>query len=351
MPGQAGDYKAFERIAEGAIKRRPRGRFALCLAAALALLPGCAWIVDHRVVARSDDFVVVTAGDRDDLKSLAAAFLGDATKGWLIAEFNGIERVKAGQEVVIPLRQTNRAGIHGDGFLKVPILAYHDFVVPGRKCSHVAVATEAFEAQLAYLKERGYKVLTFKDLAAFIEGRSPVPSKSVILTVDDGFRSAYEIAYPLLKKYGFPATLFIYSDFIGAPAALSWAQMKEMVASGLIDVQPHSKTHSDLTKIEEGESEAAYRRRIAREVKYSSDVITRHLGLPVHTFSYPFGAENDTVMDIVKKAGFEFAVTVTRGGNPSFSHPLVLRRTQIYCRDDLKTFARRLDTFERIAGR
>ncbi len=329
--------------------RRPDLR-ALCLAAVLALASGCA-AFDQRVVAKSDDFLVVAAGDKDDLSSLAAAFLGDETKGWLIAEHNGITRVKAGQEVIIPLRQTNRAAIYRKGFVKVPILTYHHFTPVGQKCRRVTVAAEAFEAQLAYLKKKGYRVITFKDLAAFLEGRSAVPKRSVILTIDDGFRSAYQIAYPLLKKYGFPATIFLYSDFVGAPAGLTWAQMKEMTASGLIDIQPHSKTHSDLTKFKDGESKAAYRKRIAREISYSAEVIERRLGLTAHTFSYPYGAENDAVVDIVENAGFKFAVTVTRGGNPSFSHPLVLRRSQIYCRDGLEAFAKRLDTFEQITGK
>ena len=139
--------------------RRPDLR-AICLAAVLALLPGCVSVFDQRVVAKSDDFLVVAAGDRDDLGSLAAAFLGDETKGWLIAEFNGIKRVKAGQEIVIPLRQTNRAAIYGDGFVKVPILTYHHFTPPGRKCRQVAVSAKAFEAQLAYLKKGVVDLLT-----------------------------------------------------------------------------------------------------------------------------------------------------------------------------------------------
>ena len=323
-----------------------------CLAAALFLASGCAPpAVEQGVIARSSDYLVVVADKDDSLGSLAATYLGDRKKAWQIGEFNGIARVKAGDEIVIPLRQTNRAGLYRNGFIKVPILVYHHFSPRGRKCSKVTVTAEAFEAQLAYLKRHGYSVITFRDLAAFLEGRAPVPRKSVILTIDDGFRSTYEIAYPLLKRYGFPATVFLYSDFAGAPAALTWAQMKEMIASGLIDIQPHSKTHADLTKFKEGESEAAYRKRVAHEVTYSAQIIRKRLKLPVHTFSYPYGAENDAVIEIMKEAGFKFAVTVTRGGNPAFSHPLVLRRSQIYCRDGLEDFVKRLDTYEQISAR
>ena len=127
--------------------------------------------------------------------------------------------------------------------------------------------------------------------------------------------------------------------------------MREMVGSGLIDIQPHSKTHSDLSRRQDGESDAAYRKRLNREVTHPARLIKKNLKLPIHTFAYPYGAENDAVVEAVKDADYRLAVTVTRGGNPSFAHPYVLRRTQIYCSDDLETFAKRLDIFERMAVR
>ena len=69
----------------------------------------------------------------------------------------------------------------------------------------------------------------------------------MVITIDDGYRSTYEVAFPVLKRHSFPATVFLYSDFVGAGDALTWAQMKEMTQSGLIDIQPHSKSHANLT--------------------------------------------------------------------------------------------------------
>lgn len=319
----------------------------LMLIAVLSLAWSCAPVLDGRVISRSKDFIVVVAGPRDSLASLAADFLGSKSKAWVIADFNGIDRVAAGQEVVIPLQPFNRAGIYPNGYRKVPILTYHHFSPPGRNCTQLAVTAESFAEQLAYLRDNGFSVIGFRELAGFLEGRNQIPRRSVILTIDDGYRSTYEVAYPILKKFGYRATLFVYTDFVGAPAGLTWIQMKEMVGSGLIDIQPHSKTHVDLTKRLENETQAAYKKRVTNEISFSTRVIKKHLGVPIHTFSYPYGAENDTVVEAVKAQGFKLGTTVTRGGNPSFAHPFVLRRSQVYCSDSLKVFAKRLDHFEK----
>ena len=329
-------------------RRRPDARLGW-LALAAGLLWGCA--VPANVIARSDDFVVVSAGSGDSLRSLAARFLGDPDKTWLIAEFNGIDAVTAGSEVVIPLRLTNPAGVSPDGYRKVAILAYHRFVRDQRSCDRLAVTARVFEQHLTYLKKNGFTVIGFSDLADFIEGKAPLPRKAVTLTMDDGYKSAYQIAYPMLRKFGFKATIFIYTDFIGAPAALSWAQMKEMVASGLIDVQPHSKSHSDLTLQGEDESDAAYGERIVKEVSYPSREIRKRLGIPVHTFAFPYGAENDRAIAAVEAAGYRLAATITRGGNPVFAHPYALRRSQIYCDTDLRKIAKRLDVYQKTTAR
>ena len=250
---------------------------------------------------------------------------------------------------MIPLKPISPAGMFNGGFQKIPILTYHRFTPGKSDCGRLAVSEDAFVAQMAYLRDRGFRVIDFKDLADFMAGNVSLPRRSVILSIDDGYKSVYEIAFPVLKRFDYPATVFVYSDFVGAGAALNWKQMREMVDSGLIDIQPHSKTHADLTLRLEGESEKAYRKRLALEFRHPAELIERNLGLPIHTFSYPYGAENEIVIEAAEKAGYTLGATVTRGGNPTFAHPLVLRRTQIYCGDSLKTFARRLQTFEKIS--
>jgi peptidoglycan/xylan/chitin deacetylase (PgdA/CDA1 family) len=194
---------------------------------------------------------------------LAQRYLGDRAKRWWIAEFNAIDEVRSGQTVVIPLKAANPSGVYANGYLTVPVLCYHRF---GSKPSQLAVTPAAFEAQMDYLAKNGYQVIPLSRLIGFLERGEPVPRKSVVLTIDDGYRSTYEIAFPILRKHGFPATVFLYGDFVGAPDALTWPQMKEMEASGLVSIQPHSKTHANLTLRLPGETDAKYRERMRSEI-------------------------------------------------------------------------------------
>jgi peptidoglycan/xylan/chitin deacetylase (PgdA/CDA1 family) len=135
---------------------------------------------------------------------------------------------------------------------------------------------------MQYLAKNGYHVLPMSRIEEFLAGRAPLPRKSVIITIDDGYRSTFDVAFPILRQHGFPATVFLYSDFVGAPDALTWAQMKEMTASGLIDVEPHSKTHANLTLRLADESDAR-RERVRREVDTPIALIKDRLSLPSST--------------------------------------------------------------------
>jgi peptidoglycan/xylan/chitin deacetylase (PgdA/CDA1 family) len=300
------------------------------------------------LLAQDDDFAIVVAQRGDDIGSLAARYLGDAKKGWWIAEFNGSETLTPGEAIVIPRRLGNPSGVRWNGVQTVPILCYHRFAQQRRK---LVVAKADFEQQMEYLARNGYRVITMKELVAFLEGKEALPKKSVVVTIDDGYRSTYEIAFPVLKKYGFPATVYLYSDFVGAGDALTWPQMQEMAASGLIDIQPHSKTHSNLTLRQPGESAADYRDRIRREVDVPSAVINDRLGRLPYSYAFPYGDVNDAVVEQLQKTGVRLGMTVTPGGNPSYAYPYMLKRTMIFGNEDLDAFKAKLVTFTRLSSR
>lgn len=300
------------------------------------------------LIARDDDFAIVTVAAGDDLAKLAQRYLGSAEEAWRIAEFNGIDRARRGETIVIPLRTHNAVGVYANGFQTVPILCYHRF---GPKSSKLTVTKAAFEAQMEYLAQNGYHVVPLEKIRAFLDAKEPLPRKTVAITIDDGYRSTYEIAYPVLRKYNFPATVFLYSDFVGASDALTWAQMKEMLGSGLIEIQPHSKTHANLTQRQPGESDAAYRDRIRREVETPINVIKDRLEVPSRTFAYPYGDVNDTVITELGRVGVPVGFTVTPGGNGFFAYPYMLRRSMIFGDQDLDAFKAKLATFSRIGSR
>lgn len=296
---------------------------------------------DGPLLARDSEFAVVVVQPGEDLARLAERWLGDRNRRTLIAEFNHVDEVRAGQTVAIPLKNRNPFGITAAGMPAITILCYHRF---GPRPSNLTVTPAAFEAQMAYLASNGYTVVALDRLPAILDGREPMPRKAVAITIDDGYRSTYEVAYPVLRKYKFPATVFLYTDFVGAGDALTWTQMKEMTASGLIDLQPHSKTHSNLTVRQNGEPENRYRDRIRREVEGPVDVIRSQLGVPSVSYAFPYGDVNDVVVGELRAKGVKMGVTVTPGGNAFYAPPYMLRRTMVFGGDDMDAFRAKLIT-------
>lgn len=303
------------------------------------------------VIGSGERLLVVLPRPGDTLQGLAARFLGDAGNAWQIAESNGLSgEPVAGRPLVVPLVPRNPLGITATGMQTVTVLCYHRF---GAGNSKMVVSPARFEEQMAYLADNGYHVVRLADLQAFLAGERALPARSVVITFDDGYESVHRHAFPVLKKFNFPATLFAYSDFIGARDALSWPQFEELARSGLVDLQAHSKTHRNLTERKTGEGDEAYRKQIDLELQTPRAVLENRLaplGVQVRQFAYPFGSANEAVLDAMQRADYELGLTVTAGGNAFFAAPLMLRRTMIYGDHTLADFQARLQV-QRPLGR
>jgi peptidoglycan/xylan/chitin deacetylase (PgdA/CDA1 family) len=316
----------------------------------LLLLGACAPVIEEAVVGRSDDFVVVRARSGDTLAGLAERYLGGADKAWMIADFNDSSRVVVGQEIAIPLKSFNTTGVEATGYQTVPVLTYHRFRAGDRVTSQLEVSEAAFRQQMRYLREHDYRVIHLSDLREFMAGLRQLPKRAVAVSIDDGYRNVYEIAWPIIRQYRIPTTLFVYSDFLNTGGGLTWAQLREMTKSGLVDVQPHSKSHGNLR--DRGSlSDDGYRRMLKEEVSQPAELIRRQLGIDVHSFGYPYGAANEQVIGELQRGGYALAFTVRRGGNPAYSPAFVLRRSQIYGSDDIGVFARRLEVYREVSLR
>jgi peptidoglycan/xylan/chitin deacetylase (PgdA/CDA1 family) len=316
-------------------------------------MAGCALppVARTQVLAENDDFVIVQAGSQESLRLLAARFLGDPAQHWQIAEFNGVDEAHPGAELVIPKHYVNPTGVWTAGYQTVPVLVYHRFAAGNESRDPMEVPQASFRAQMALLRDEGYQVIPLRDLGEFLAGRRALPRKSVVITIDDGFRSAYTIGFPVLREFGFPATLFVYTDLIKGELGLDWAALREMAATGLVEVACHSKTHANLSLRREGETEPEYRARLGEEVRGPTRLLRKRLGVPSEAFSFPYGDANDDVITALKAEGYELALTVTRGGNAAFADPYRLRRTMIYGEDGLSDFRRRLQTFQPMGAR
>lgn len=291
------------------------------------------------VVGRGDRLLVYVWRDGDTLAGVAERFLGSPAREWQIIEVNrGLAQPAAGQPIVVPLVWPNPLGVAADGTAQtIPILCYHRV---GSGTSKMDIAPAKLEAQLEWLRNNGRPVVRLSDLAAFMAGKRALPPRAVVITFDDGYESVYRNALPLLRKWNVPATLFVYTDFIGSREGLSWAQLEEMQRSGLIDVQAHSKSHSNLTELDGG------RARLDTELRQPRMVIERSLataGAKVRHFAYPYGDANESVLDAMQRAGYEIGVTVDPGGNPFYASPLLLKRVMIFGDQDLEQFKARLN--------
>lgn len=326
----------------------------LCwLTGAIVLLSGCATHTASKApteerLYRSKDYIIYKAGPGDTSTVLAARFLGDAKLSWMIDDARDLRPRNAPGHVVIPRRIRNKGGIHSNGVQQVPILCYHRF--GNHSASPLVIPEEVFESQMRYLKENGYTTITPEQLLAFLDYRSPLPRKAVMITVDDGYSSFYNVAYPILKKYGFTATLFIYTNFVGVSSkALSWKQLRELKADGFT-IGSHTIAHSDLSKKDDDESEKEYMKRLQKEIADSKKIIDAKLDQDTLFFAYPFGRVNHSAMLVTSRCGYKLAVTVNRGGNPFYANRFALQRDQILKRN-MSTFVKRLKIFQPLSLR
>ncbi len=307
-------------------------------------LAACATTVPTPRERVFNDFVIVRAEAEDDFPHLAAKYLNGSEKGWQIAEFNNTTSVMPGQELVIPLRPFKRGGMNARGCQTVPILIYHGF--SREKTGELIVLEAAFKEQMRYLKENGYSVISLDQLFDFLEFKGQIPEKSVVITFDDGWSSLYDIAFPVLRAYGFSATIFVYTDFIGNKKALSWKQLLELVKNGF-DVQSKTRTHRDMTKLNEGESFKEYFKAVKMEISQSKRIIEEKLKRKCKYMAYPYGKTNSLVTALLKQEGYCAAFTVKRGSNPFYVNKYLINRSVIHGGLDMEQFKDNLSIFSK----
>jgi len=330
-------------------RNHPIAAYSACWLAALCaalLFTACAAVPRGAALYQSDQAVIYRLAAATTPAALAQRFLADADKAWVVTDNNPGSRFSAGEVVTIPLKNENRGGLYEDGVQVVPILCYHRF---GDSCeSNLCVSRETFAAQLEYLKQNDYHVISLAQLTEFLEYRAAIPAKSVVITIDDGYRSIYDIAYPLLKQYRYPATLFIYTDFIQATSmAMTWDQVRRMKADGF-EIGSHSITHADLTLKKNDEDEGAFLARVTAEIVESKKIIDQELNQDTVFFAFPYGIYNQLTVELSQKAGYRLGLGIQNGGNPFFADPLTLRRNQILS-EDMDYFSKRIKTRQPIS--
>ena len=230
--------------------------------------------------------------------------------------------------VATPIPTPARPAI--DQSAQVVIYGYHRFVKQVRR-PDTEITPEMFEAQMKSLKDKNVPVIGMQDFLAWKRGEKNIPPHAAIITIDDGYKSGYEVAWPILKKYGYPVTMFIYTEGIkpgkySGGESMSWEQLAEMRDAGA-DIQAHTQTHQDLRKppydrlAKKRLTKDEYEPWLENEVAGSKQIIEQKLGVKVNCFAVPYGYYNEHVKEVAIKAGYEAMFTVY-GQKLTYGSPL-----------------------------
>jgi peptidoglycan/xylan/chitin deacetylase (PgdA/CDA1 family) len=236
------------------------------------------------------------------------------------------------------------AAARGEPPRPVPILVYHR--VGPVLADSMTVTTPTFEWQLRYLAERGYTVIP---LRRFVDARlghaPPPPPRAVILTVDDGHRSVYEVMLPLLRRHRVPVTLFIYPSAIAnASYAMTWDQLRELQETGLFEIQSHTYWHPNFKVERRRLSPPAFERFVMDQLLRSRDRLHAALGATIDMLSWPFGIYDAELLSFARATGYVAGVTLDRRPAEWSDDLLALPRYLVTDRDRGAAFERMVST-------
>ncbi|TNV19269.1 polysaccharide deacetylase family protein [Buttiauxella sp. B2] len=232
----------------------------------------------------------------------------------------------------------------------IPVLTYHHILrdEENTRFRHTSTTTSvvAFSNQMTWLRDMGYTTLTMYQLEGYVRNRMNLPARSVVITFDDGLKSVYRYAYPILKEYGFKATSFIISSRIKAhpqtwnPKALQFMSISELEATqDVFDIQSH--THF-LHRVDANRQPILLSRsyhNVLLDFEHSRRALAQ-FNPHVLYLSYPFGGYNNNALKAANEAGFHMAVTTVRGKVKPGDNPFLLKRLYILRTDSLEAMSR-----------
>jgi len=210
----------------------------------------------------------------------------------------------------------------------VTVLIYHRFGEERYPTTNVAV--ERFREQMEFLREHDYKVIPLETLVQHLQEGRKLPEKGVVITIDDGYKSVYENAWPVLKVFNYPFTVFLYvkatenrhSDY------MTWEQVREMKEAG-IDFQNHGFTHEHMAFVPPGMDMDDYRTWIRADLAASTKVLSEEFKERPRFFAVPYGEYNEIVLDEIRAFGYEAIVLQDPGSISSDTDPFAIPREPI----------------------
>ncbi|MCI8648771.1 MAG: polysaccharide deacetylase family protein [Anaerotruncus sp.] len=209
--------------------------------------------------------------------------------------------------------------------IALPIVMYHHILKESSRLNAYTISPEEFRMDLQFLQDNHYTPIVIQDLLDFVQGKSDLPDKPVMITFDDGYESFHEYAYPILQEFGFPAVFSVVGTYADQYSAVddhhiryshcTWEQLRQMHEEGLVEIQNHSYNlhlnqngrHGSMRK--QGESEADYTAMLIQDLSQMQQDCAEQLGWLPTCFTYPFGQISPEALPILKQLGFSAALT------------------------------------------
>ncbi len=226
-----------------------------------------------------------------------------------------------------------------------PILMYHAFAGRGESAGRYIVPIWKFRVQMALIRLLRYRVIGLGEYVDSLRRGELIPGKTVVITIDDGYADNHSLAFPTLRRYGYPATIFVVTERMGGKGnwdrdselsgrpLMGWEEVREMSAAG-IEFGAHTRTHPRLTSLSPAEAKA--------EIEGSKLDLASELGMLVRHFAYPYGECDDEVAGLAEGASFNGTCGVRSGLNRPGADIHRLNRTEVFGTDTPLIFAAKL---------
>lgn len=218
------------------------------------------------------------------------------------------------QEIPTPVARPVEAPALPDDGVRVSVLGFHDFSETAPETA-MRTRTSKFRKQMEVIRQLGIPVISLDDFIAWKKGEKEVPPKSILLTFDDGWKSFYTDAYPILKALNFPFTMYLYKDYVdGGGRALTTAMIQEMVANGA-SIGSHSVNHPYPIAVKNARKKGipAYDAYLRMQMGDSKVFLESKFPVKVTTYAYPGGFYTEEMLKLGDELGYQYMFTVIPG--------------------------------------
>ena len=234
------------------------------------------------------------------------------------------------QDVAVPppplLPPAEIPAILDDG-VRVSIIGYHD-IAENLPETAMRIHTSKFRKQMDAIRLLGIKVITLDEFIAWKKGDQQIPEKSILITFDDGWKSVYSDAFPVLKEFGFPYTIFLYKNYIdGGGKALTTPMIQEMLTAGGLSIGSHSVSHPYPLTVKSYRKKGVnvYDAYLRKEMGESKRFIESKFPVKVNSYAYPGGYYTEEMLKLGVEFGYDCMFTVVPGkikrGQPNETLP------------------------------